>query len=92
MKKCPACHGERLKKESLSVTVGGINIAELCHKSVAKALEFFENLEISDRDKLIGEQIIKEIKSRLGFLKVLDLNISPCHVLQVLSQAVRASV
>mgnify|MGYP000662399909 CR=1 FL=1 len=55
-------HGERLKKESLSVTVGGINIAELCHKSVAKALEFFENLEISDRDKLIGEQIIKEIK------------------------------
>ena len=71
--KCPACHGERLKKESLSVTVGGINIAELCHKSVAKALEFFENLEISDRDKLIGEQIIKEIRSRLGFLKSVGL-------------------
>ena len=71
--KCPACHGERLKKESLSVTVGGMNIAELCHKSVAKALEFFENLEISDRDKLIGEQIIKEIKSRLGFLKSVGL-------------------
>ena len=71
--KCPACHGERLKKESLSVTVGGINIAELCHKSVAKALEFFENLEISERDKLIGEQIIKEIKSRLGFLKSVGL-------------------
>ena len=71
--KCPACHGERLKKESLSVTVGGITIAELCHKSVAKALEFFENLEISDRDKLIGEQIIKEIRSRLGFLKSVGL-------------------
>ena len=71
--KCPACHGERLKKESLSVTVGGINIAELCHKSVAKALEFFENLEISERDKLSGEQIIKEIKSRLGFLKSVGL-------------------
>lgn len=42
--KCPSCHGERLKKESLSVTVGGINIAELCHKSVAKALEFLKTL------------------------------------------------
>ncbi len=71
--KCPSCHGERLKKESLSVTVGGLNIAQLCHLSVSKALDFFENLEISDRDKLIGERIIKEIKDRLGFLKSVGL-------------------
>lgn len=71
--KCPSCHGERLKKESLSVTVGGLNIAQLCHLSVSKALDFFKNLEISDRDKLIGERIIKEIKDRLGFLKSVGL-------------------
>ena len=71
--KCPSCHGERLKKESLSVTVGGLNIAQLCDLSVTKALEFFDNLEISERDKLIGERIIKEIKDRLGFLKSVGL-------------------
>lgn len=71
--KCPSCKGERLKKESLSVTVGGLNIAELCHLSVSKALDFFDTLEISDRDKLIGERIIKEIKDRLGFLKSVGL-------------------
>ena len=71
--KCPSCHGERLKKESLSVTVGGLNIAQLCDLSVTKTLEFFDNLEISERDKLIGERIIKEIKDRLGFLKSVGL-------------------
>ena len=70
---CPSCHGQRLKKESLSVTVGGLNIAQLCGLSVTKALEFFDNLEISKRDKLIGERIIKEIKDRLGFLKSVGL-------------------
>ena len=70
---CPSCHGQRLKKESLSVTVGGLNIAQLCDLSVTKALEFFDNLEISKRDKLIGERIIKEIKDRLGFLKSVGL-------------------
>lgn len=70
---CPSCHGQRLKKESLSVTVGRLNIAQLCDLSVTKALEFFDNLEISKRDKLIGERIIKEIKDRLGFLKSVGL-------------------
>ncbi len=70
---CPECHGERLKKESLSVTVGGINISELCRKSVSECLDFFNNLELSERDAFIAERIIKEIKSRLGFLSSVGL-------------------
>ena len=71
---CPECHGERLKKESLSVTVGGINISELCKKSVSECLEFFDSLELSERDAFIAERIIKEIRSRLGFLSSVGLN------------------
>lgn len=70
---CPVCHGERLKKESLSVTVGGINISELTHMSVTKALDFFKNLKLSERDELIGGRIIKEINERLGFLSSVGL-------------------
>lgn len=70
---CPVCHGERLKKESLSVTVGGVNISELTHMSVVKALDFFSNLKLSDRDELIGGRIIKEINERLGFLSSVGL-------------------
>ena len=70
---CPSCHGERLKKESLSVTVGGMNISELTHLSVADALDFFKKMELTEREKLIGERIIKEIKERLGFLKSVGL-------------------
>ena len=70
---CPVCHGERLKKESLSVTVGGINISELTHMSVTKALDFFKNLKLTEREKLIGERIIKEINERLGFLQSVGL-------------------
>lgn len=71
--KCPACKGERLKKESLSVTVGGLNISELTHLSVTDSLGFFEKLELTNREKLIGERIIKEIKERLGFLQSVGL-------------------
>ena len=70
---CPSCKGERLKKESLSVTVGGLNISELTHLSVLDALDFFEKLKLTEREKLIGERIIKEIKERLGFLKSVGL-------------------
>lgn len=70
---CPKCHGARLKKESLSVTVGGINIVEFTDFSVVEALEFIENLKLSNRDMLIGERILKEIKERLGFLKSVGL-------------------
>ena len=70
---CPACKGKRLKPESLSVTVGGKNIAELCDMSVSAALDFLKKLELTDREKIIGERIIKEIKDRLGFLKSVGL-------------------
>lgn len=72
---CPICHGDRLKKEILYVTVGGINIADLCKKSVVEALDFFNDLDktLSERELLIGERIIKEIKERLGFLKSVGL-------------------
>ncbi len=70
---CPECHGHRLKKESLAVTVGGKNISELCDLSVVDCLEFINGLELSERDKMISGQIIKEIKSRLGFLRSVGL-------------------
>lgn len=70
---CPVCHGERLKKESLSVTVGGVNISELTNMSVVKALDFFKNLKLSEREELIGGRIIKEINERLGFLSSVGL-------------------
>lgn len=71
--KCPECHGQRLKKESLAVTVGGLNISELCKLSIVKAYDFFENLELTERQAMIGDRIIKEIKERLGFLKSVGL-------------------
>lgn len=71
---CPECHGKRLKKESLSVTVGGINIDEFVKMSIAKSLEFINNLTLSPRKKMIAEQILKEIKERLGFLNSVGLD------------------
>lgn len=70
---CSECHGERLKKESLAVTVNDINISQLCHKSVSDMIDFFNNIELSKRDRMIGERIIKEIKERLGFLRSVGL-------------------
>ncbi len=70
---CDECHGRRLSKESLAVTVGGINIAELCDKSVTEALEFVNALELTEREKLIAAPILKEIKARLGFLQSVGL-------------------
>lgn len=70
---CPKCHGARLKKESLSVTVGGKNIAEVSDFSVTAALDFFSSVKLTDRELLIGDRIIKEIKERLGFLKSVGL-------------------
>jgi excinuclease ABC subunit A len=70
---CPHCHGKRLKKESLSVTVGGLNIAQLTDLSVSAALDFFARLELSERDRMIGERIVKEINDRLGFLQSVGL-------------------
>src|SRR3989442_9583818 len=65
---CPACHGARLRPESLSVWVGGKNIAELTALTVRQTLDFFNALTLSDRERMIAAQILKEIKARLGFL------------------------
>ncbi len=70
---CPQCHGDRLKKEALSVTIGGLNISQLCRLSVVAALDFFENLTLTQREQMIAAQIFKEIKERLGFLKNVGL-------------------
>ena len=70
---CDACHGQRLSPISLAVTVGGLNIAQLCDLSVSDALNFFEHLELSGRDAAIAATILKEIRSRLGFLKSVGL-------------------
>ena len=70
---CPKCKGERLNDAALSVTVGGLNISDFCKMSVIMALEFIDNLELSNRDKMIAGQILKEIKSRLGFLQSVGL-------------------
>ena len=70
---CPDCKGERLKKEYLAVTVGGLNISDFCKMSVTDALAFVENLSLSERDAMIASQILKEIKARLGFLNSVGL-------------------
>lgn len=70
---CDVCHGKRLKKEALAVTVGDINISQLCDMSIDKALEFFADLSLSQKDATIANQILKEINARLNFLKNVGL-------------------
>ena len=70
---CPECHGERLNKSALSVTVGGKNIMEFCRMSVTEALDFVNSLKLTPREAMIAKQILKEIKSRLGFLQSVGL-------------------
>lgn len=70
---CDSCQGKRLKREALSVTVGDKNIAEVCDMPITQALAFFENLELSDKEKEIAREILKEIKVRLGFLNNVGL-------------------
>ena len=70
---CPECHGQRLRKEALAVTVGGINIARMGDMSVTEAIEFVESLELSEKEYIIADRILKEIKARLGFLKNVGL-------------------
>ncbi len=65
---CPECGGSRLKKESLAVTVKGLNIDEVSRMSVSEAAEFFDNMKLTEREQIIGKQILKEIRERLSFL------------------------
>ena len=71
---CDECHGQRLKQESLAVTVADKNIAEMCDMSVGEMVSFLETMELSERQKLIGEQVLKEIKARIGFLNDVGLD------------------
>ena len=66
--KCPKCKGARLKKEALAVKVGGINISEFTDMPINEELDFINNLKFSEKNQIISEQIVKEIKSRLQFL------------------------
>ena len=70
---CPDCGGRRLRKEALAVTVGGINIHDFCCKPVTEALDFIDRLELSEQKMRIADRILKEIKSRLGFLQSVGL-------------------
>ena len=70
---CPTCHGRRLRKESLAVTVGGLDIDSYCRKSVTQALDFVEHLELDATKTMIASQILKEIRNRLGFLNSVGL-------------------
>ncbi|MBE7031739.1 MAG: excinuclease ABC subunit UvrA [Ruminococcaceae bacterium] len=71
---CPDCGGARLRKESLAVTVKGLNINEVCNFSISEGLEFFDKIELSEREELIGKQILKEIKDRMKFLVSVGLD------------------
>ena len=65
---CDECHGKRLKKEALAVTVGGLNIADMCDLSVVKMNDFISSLDLTETQQIIAKSIIKEIKARLKFL------------------------
>ncbi len=70
---CPECRGRRLRKEALAVTVGGKTIAQMGEMSVSDAMDFIDSLTLSEKEGIIADRIIKEIKSRLGFLKNVGL-------------------
>ena len=71
---CDSCHGQRLKEESLAVTVGEYNIAELTNLSIKRLIEYFKNIQLTDRQQLIGKQILREIRGRIGFLNDVGLD------------------
>lgn len=71
---CPTCKGARLRPEMLSVTVGGINIDKFVRMSVTDELKFLDTLKFTDKEAMIADQIIREVKSRLNFLVSVGLD------------------
>ena len=71
---CHTCRGQRLKPEALAVTIGDKNIFEITSMSIAKLTEFMENLELTETQQLIGNQVLKEIKARISFLMDVGLD------------------
>lgn len=72
--RCPDCKGARLSPMSLGVTVGGKNIAEFCKMPISEEIEFINNLELTEKEQMIGRLIIKEISERLNFLNSVGLD------------------
>ena len=70
---CPTCQGKRLKREALAVTVGGSSIHDFCEKPVDEALAFWDTITLTETQSMIADQILKEIRSRLGFLRSVGL-------------------
>ena len=70
---CPVCHGQRLNRQALSVTIGGKNIDEFCRLSIVDALDFINGLSFTDSQMQIAKEILKEIRARLGFMKSVGL-------------------
>ncbi len=71
---CPKCKGRRLSKEALSVTVGGKNISEFCNMPILEELDFVDSLKLSQKDEIVAAQVLKEVNSRLSFLKDVGLS------------------
>ncbi len=71
---CTGCHGKRLRPEALGVTVGGKNIVDLCRLSVSESIEFFKELSLTETEKQIAHQVLKEINARLNFLQNVGLD------------------
>ena len=71
---CSTCHGARLRPEVLGITVDGKNIQQVCQLPVRECLDFFNHLQLSDRDAFIAKQILKEIRARLSFLNNVGLD------------------
>ena len=76
---CPECGGARLKPESLAVTVGGLNIHELCSKSIRGTHDVLETIELSQRDHLIADRVLREVRARLKFLLDVGLDYLTMH-------------
>ncbi|MDU2166222.1 MAG: excinuclease ABC subunit UvrA [Veillonella sp.] len=74
IKPCTTCHGARLKPEVLAITVGDKNINEVTQLTIKEALDFFSKLQLTEREQVIGAQILKEINARLGFLNNVGLD------------------
>lgn len=91
-KPCPVCHGARLRPESLAFRVGGKNIAEISDMPVSELLPFLEKLELTDKEKIIADQILREVKSRLTFLSNVGLEYLTCPGERLPCPAVKPSV
>lgn len=74
VKPCSACHGSRLRPEALAIKVGGLNIHELTELTVSRMITFFDDLKLTEKQALIGKQVLKEIRARLSFLATVGLD------------------